>query len=426
MGYDNNTQTITAPVDMGDISTALGVDSLDIKTLCESDAVNKWSRRKPVRRPELGELADTMFEGTASDMADNIHYGIKITGSTSAEIGPPLVQIHDADFEYIRPLESEGWPMRMLDFDGYKHNALPNPGASFQLSSRENGVLTAYYNDGTHQYGSLGGIVVQYDATNTYGVDFSDMYRDTAESLENALKRSYPCILVTDSTGVSYFTALDHPNDGQPAARPLYYNGIYQKATNWSVRFDKPRLNTGISGSTSKPWSSIQVGMRATLFLVKSADIYGPYLDLAKTQNFAENWVPIVNPLMISGKPIVLPADAIGAPLALAQYGAARVSFEPTGVRYNAPFLTIDYSQVGVTSETVTVRFEVRVSGSSVTATRTNSISPNGAMVIPSFQASDFGLLTFAGGGEYTVQVTIKTTDSQGTSSKSGTYYFSA
>ena len=426
MAYNSSTQKITAPVDMGDISTALGVDSLDIGTLYESENVNKWSRRKPVRRPELGELADTMFEGTASDMADNIHYGIKITGSTSAKIGPSLVQIHNADFQYIRPLLSEGFPARMLDFDGYNHRAFPNPGASFQLNSREGGVLAAYYNDGDHQYGSLGGIVVQYYDTNTDGVDFTDMYRDNAETIQDALKRSYPCILVTDSNGVSYFTALDHPNDGQPTARPLYYNNAYQMASNWSVRFDKPRLNTGIGGSTSRPWNSPQTGMKATLFLVKSADIYGPYLDFAKTQNFSENWIPIVNPIMITGKPIVLPADHLGAPLVLTQYGAARVYFEPTGVTYKDPFLTVDYSQVGTTDETVTVEVTVRVSGGAYSATKSSSVGPGGFMILPAFQASEFGLASFIGGGEYTVQVSIKTTDSQGSTIKLGSYTFTA
>lgn len=426
MAYDINKQLITAPVDIGDIATALSENSLNLGTLYMSEKVNKFSRRKPVRRPEFGELTDAMFKGTTSDMADNIHYGIKINGPVSAEIGPSLAQIHDTTFDYIRPTIEDGYPCRMLDFDGYKHDAMPNPGASFQLSSRENGVLTAYFNDGNHQFGSLGGIAVQYDDTNVYGVDFTDMFRDSSESVQNVLMRSYPCILVTDSDGVSYFTALDHPNDGQPGPRPLFYNDAYQRSTNWSVRFDKPRLDTGFGGSTTKPWNSVQVGMKATIFLVKSADINGPYLDLAKTQNFAENWVPIANAIMITGKPIVLPADALGVPLILAQFGAAKVYFEPTGVRYQDPFLMVEYSKVGTTTETVTFECTATING--IRATRSSQVSPNaiGVLLKPTFQASDFGLLTFAGGGEYTVKVDIKTTDSTGSTIKSGTYKFTA
>ena len=423
MAYDTNKQLISSPVDMGDIATALGENSLDLGTLYESEKVNKFSRRKPVRRPEIGELTDAMFEGMTSDMADNIHYGIKINGPVSAEIGPSLAQIHNTTFDYIRPTIEDGYPCRMLDFNGYKHNALPNPAASFQLDSRDNGVLTAYYNDGSQQFGSLGGIVVQYDNTNTYGVDFTDMYRDTSESLQNALKRSYPCILVTDSSGVSYFTALDHPNNGNPEPRPLFYNDAYQRSANWSVRFDKPRLDTGVGGTT-KPWNSVQVGMKATLFLVKSADIYGPYLDLAKTQNFSENWVPINNPIMIAGKPIVLPADVLGAPLALSQFGAAKVYFQPTGIKYQSPFLIVEYSTVGTTTETVTFECVVTING--ISATRSSQVSPGGMFMIPSFLASDFDLLTFVGGGEYTVKVNIITTDSSGSTTKSGTYKFTA
>lgn len=424
MAYDRDKQLITAPVDMGDIAAALGEESLDLGTLYESENINKFSRRKPVRRPEIGALTNTMFEGTSTDKADNIHFGIKINGPVSAEIGPSLVQIHNTTFDYIRPKIADGFPCRMLDFEGYKHNAMPNPGASFQLGSRENGVLTAYYNDGSHQYGSLSGIVVQYDDTNTYGVDFTYMFRDSSESTINSLKRSYPCILVTDNRGVSYFTALDHPNDGQPEARPLYYNNAYQRSTNWSVRFDKPTLNTGISGITTKPWNSLQTGMKATIFLVKSADINGPYLDFAKTQNFSENWVPIANPMLIAGKTIVLPADALGAPLTLTQYGAAKAYFQPTGINYQSPLLIVEYTVVGAISNTVTFECSVTIGG--ITAKRTAQISSDSMLFKPSFTASDFGLLTFVGGGEYTVNVSIKTTDSAGSTTKSGTYKFTA
>lgn len=437
MAYDSTNKKLYADAEHGistsEIAVCLGdyrvtARGRDIGLLCTSPGINKMSKRKPIRYPSYGKLTDAQFEGTASDMADNIHFGIKINGPVNAEIGPTLVEIHDTTFEYLRPRGiAYNEPFRILDFDGYRHNAMANPGASFQLSSREGGILQAFYNDDDFLYGSLGGISVQYDNTNTDGVDFTEMYKDNAETIENALKRSYPCILVTDSKGVSYFTALDYPSDdgSAPAARPLYYNDAYQRASNWSVRFGKPRLVTGIDGSTAKPWNSAQEGMRATLFLVKSADTNGPYLDIAKTMNFAENWIPIVFPILVSGKPIVLPADVLGAPLALSQYGAARIYFEPTGVTYNDPFLTVEYSQVGTTDETVTVEVTVQVSGGAYSATKSSSVSPGGFMMIPAFQASDFGLATFIG-GEYTVKVTIKTTDSQGATSKTGTYQFTA
>lgn len=421
MAYDSNTQVISAPVDMGDIADALGVDSLDLGTLCTSEKVNKFSKHKPIRFNKWGILSDAEFKGMSTDAAENIYYGIKIKGPTSAELGPSLVEIHDTTFEYIRPEGGSDSPFRMLDFDGYKHNAVANPGASFQISSREDGILKAYYNDEDHQYGSLYGISVQYLDTNEYGVDFIQMFSDGSESLENTLKRAYPCILVTDSSGKSYFTALDYPSDnGVPEARPLYYNGVFQQNTNWSVRMGKPRLQTATSQATSKPWNSAQTGMKATLFLVKSADIYGPYLDIAKTQNFSENWVPLVDRFLIAGKPIVLPADVLGATLELSKYGAARVYFEPTGIRASITFLTIGIAKVGTTEESVSLECRLTIDG--VTCTQTYTISPN-AVAVPSFFATELNLLLVAG-MELSASVTLITTDSQGKTTTTGDYTF--
>ena len=253
------------------------------------------------------------------------------------------------------------------------------------------------------------------------------MYKDNAETITNALARSYPCILVTDKNGRSYFTALDYPGDllSAPAARPLYYNGAYQRSSNWSVRFGKPVLSNGLNPSTTKPWTSAQEGMRATLFLLKSADINGPYLDLAKTQNFAENWISLAADSAFVGvaNPVVLPADILGAPLVLTGAGSAMVYFEPTGITYEEPFLNINYNKVGETDETVTLEYTATIDG--IRAVKSAQISPSGAPIMLSFVASDFGLLTFVG-GEYTVKVTLKTTDSKGATTKTESYNFSA
>ena len=426
MGYDKTTKLVTKPIDTTNVAAALGVNSSDVGFLCSSEEINMYARYKPIKFKKWSELTEAEREGMSTDAADNIHFGIQITGPTSGELDSTLSEIHGTEFKYIRPVGGEDSPYRLTDFDKYKHDALPNPGASFQLSSK-GGLLEAYFNDEDHQQGSLAGIIVQYDETNIYGVDFTDMLKDTAETLQNALSRAYPCILVTDALGKSYFTALDYPGDllSAPAARPLYYNGAYQRSSNWSVRFGKPVLSNGLNPSTTKPWTSAQEGMRATLFLLKSADIYGPYLDLAKTQNFAENWISLAADSAFVGvaNPVVLPADMLGAPLVLTSAGSARVYFEPTGITYADPFLNIGYNKVGETDETVTLEYTATING--ISAVKSAQVSPSGAPIMLSFVASDFGLLTFVG-GEYTVKVTLKTTDSKGATTKTESYNFSA
>lgn len=427
MAYDSNTKEITAPVDMGNISDALGVDSLDIDVLFESEGVNKWAARKPVRNSKLGVLQDTDFKGSASDFADNIYYGIQINGPTSGELGPSLSQIHSTTFSYIRPYRTEGWPYRMLDFDGYKHNALPNPGASFQLDSRDENALAGYYNDDDQQFGSLRSLLVQYDNTNVSGVDFTDMLKDEGESLINALQRSYPCILVTDSRGRSYFTALEYPNNGAPEVRPLYYKGTYTRSSDWSVRFAKQSYSNGVNqGVGNNPWNSAQTGMKATIFLLKSVDSTGPYLDAMHTQDFGKYWIDLNNGsvFMGSAKPIVLPADVLGAPLSLSQYGSARVYIVPTGVTFTGSLLNISYSLEGENNEGLSVKYTARMEGG-VTRSKSITIQANSLFLpILSFTASELGILS--GGGQYRVTITLESTDSVGTTTKSGNYTFTA
>lgn len=427
MGYDKTTKLITKPIDTTDVAAALGVNSSDVGFLCSSEEINMYARYKPIKFKKWSELTEAEREGMSTDAADNIHFGIQITGPTSGELDSTLSEIHDTEFKYIRPEGGEDSPYRLTDFDKYKHNALPNPGASFQLSSK-GGLLEAYFNDEDHQQGSLGQLTVQYDDTNIYGVDFTEMFKDNAESIQNALSRSYPCILVTDALGKSYFTALDYPSElgGTPAARPLYYNSAYQRSTNWSVRFGKPTLSNGLNPSTTKPWNAPQDGMKATLFLLKSADIYGPYLDLAKTQNFAENWVSLEagNSYMVASKPIVLPSDAFGAPLELKRYGAAAVYFEPTGVTYENGSFTVQFAREGDVAETVTVKTTAKID--SISVVKKMEVTPIIGNPTALFTAEDFGFQFFAPGQTYTVQITVETADSSGTTSKRQTFNFTA
>lgn len=393
-------------------------DGYYLSDICSSDNINMMSKVKPVRRTDKGPLTGDMFEGDISDIRSNIHFGIKIPGSMSAEIGPELVQIHNTAFEYIRPkigdlINEKPILLRLGDFNGYDHRAISNPGASF---GEEN--LTGYYNDGDHQRGSLQGITVGYDSHNTTGVDFTDMFKDSSESLINNLKRSYPCILVTDSVGNSYFTALDFPSEsisGTDEARPLYYNNSYQKSSNWSVRFDKPKLDTGMVGTTIKPWNSPQENMKASLFLVKSADINGPYLDFSHSQNFSTHWVPINSPILISAKPIVLPSDKFGVSLTLSKYGISSFYIEPTDINATDNLITFVYNKVGEFTEPVELKAVLTLNG--ISCEKTVQINNALMIVIPSFIPSDFGLLTFSL-TTYNATVTFTTTDGNGSTTK--------
>lgn len=134
MAYDSNTQKITAPVDMGDISTALGVDSLDLGTLCEADAVNKWSLRHPVRKDVLGEMTDTDFKAvkcglTPKGVAKLLTQSIGSSTSASSAYTKDECLAEVSEWAYAKPRGGAyNEPYRMLDFDGYNHLAVAPDG----------------------------------------------------------------------------------------------------------------------------------------------------------------------------------------------------------------------------------------------------------------------------------------------------------
>lgn len=429
MGYNSETKILTKPISVSDVATVLGESNLDVGSLCTSVNINKWSKYKPISYNKWSELSENEREGTTSDIENDIHFGIRIVGvPTTALLDSNLSEIHNAEFTYLQPTGGSESPFRLTDFHKYKPDGSPNPETSFQISQK-NGKLEGYYNDEDLLIGSLSGIVIKYDENNTYGVDFTEMFTSGgSESIQNALARSYPCILVTDSLGKSYFTALDYPGDlnNESKARPLYYNNNYQESTNWSVRFGKPTLRNGINLSTTKPWNSPQEEMRATLFLLKSADVDGPYLDIAKTQNFSENWISLEvgNSFPASYKPIVLPADILGAPLSLSKYGTSIAYLEPTGVTCLDNMLTIQCAKEGTFEDNTTVTHYAYIDG---VRTSIKSFKASNLMIPAiSYVASDFGLANFMSGTTYTVKVHITTTDSNGSTSKIGTFTFTA
>ena len=107
MAYDSNTQTIIAPVDIGDISTAIRVDSLDLGTLCLSSEVKGFARYKPLLSPALAELTDDDRKALnyGWNIPDVLMLSLRNSGSAWSRISP------------------SGGCYRMLDFVNYYHDA---------------------------------------------------------------------------------------------------------------------------------------------------------------------------------------------------------------------------------------------------------------------------------------------------------------
>ena len=335
----------------------------DVGMLCTSPNINMWSWVKPIQNTSWKPLSHDDFKGTLSDHNDNIYFGIKINASLSSNLTDELATIHDATYEYIRPTG----PFRLLDFNGYNHYARPNPGATWP---NENAELLGDWDDALDVGGSLKGIYVGY-TRDSDGVDFSSMLQDTSVTLDYVLARAYPCLLVTDSMGKSYFTALYNSSAG--GATPLLYNGVYQSSGDWRCKFAKPAYDPAFADRATNPWNANQDNMRASVILVRSASATEPLLNIGGG-NFEENWIKLASSGTVgTAKPAII-VGATGASLKL-----IRIALEFRGtvsvmagngqkVRVTASI----YEASGFESdEEVQVKITVTINGSSFSSTRT-------------------------------------------------------
>lgn len=438
MAYDEKNKKLYATPEAGisaeEVAQCIGdfditEDGLyDIGTLCSSPNINMWSKCKPIRFNKIGELTLAERRGSPQDIANGILWGIKIIGPTTSVIGrDDLTELHDTAFNYHRPSGMASLePFRLLDFDGYHQFAQPNPFGNFPSEE-----LAAYCDDKSFSPGgSLKNIYVAYTSSNTTGVDLTELFDVTEnETLESVLSKTYPCILITDSDGKSYFTALDYNKyDGSTSGpAPLYdsENDRYLGGSGWSVRFEKNAyLEPEISGGTPKPpWPSNMTG-RATLFLVKAANTAGPYLLAGKLMNFSEYWIPVTTNMSVNATASVLPSERIGIPISLTKFGAASVYFEPTNIMGTTKGLTVVASRTGSSASTFSVTCKIEVEDG-IPATNTISTTGNG-MLVPTFffTPEKLGFLAFLPNTTYKAQVSITTKEGSKETTKSATFEF--
>lgn len=133
MSYNSSTKTITAPVSISDVQSALSNSSGDLATLCTSGNINMWSRHKPTNQHEASILAVTdsvtksnwwvgLQRNTAAGYLER--YNIRVYGyhPTNGDNMNALFQ-GTSHFSYVAPSGATdfrtGWPYRLDDFEGY-------------------------------------------------------------------------------------------------------------------------------------------------------------------------------------------------------------------------------------------------------------------------------------------------------------------
>lgn len=213
----NSNGKITAPVSLhADVYPVLGLTKTvmyDTGWVCGNShgKINKWSKKKPIRYPQPGELTDAQFKGTAADNIQGIYYGLKVASQAGL-----LGQMHDVDWEYLPPRPGTDW-CRLTDFVGYDHNAEPT------LSGMYTGGDPCYYN-ADRSFTVY--INFDYQGNNTTGVDIVDMLPvNVAEDVGNY----YPCILIGSYARVLYNTNISSSTEVEPTYTPLRYNNAWQQ-----------------------------------------------------------------------------------------------------------------------------------------------------------------------------------------------------
>lgn len=110
----NSNGQIFAPVSERDVQVVLGTAVNTWSGLCTHPNINKWSLKKPVRHTNMFASGYPVIENWYSGKYGD--YGIVWGEST-------LNTIDVSNIQYLPPSGSENEPYRILDFDGYYHDA---------------------------------------------------------------------------------------------------------------------------------------------------------------------------------------------------------------------------------------------------------------------------------------------------------------
>lgn len=122
---------INKPVGVdSDIPIVLGISSKDVGTQAQNVNVNPFSKAKPVRlRTRLGQYEAGEFQ--VEDTRRSLAYSTDWWRSVNGQCGFQMEQVNnvgnpnlpDPVWTYLRPDNTQTFPNRVLDFDGYWHNA---------------------------------------------------------------------------------------------------------------------------------------------------------------------------------------------------------------------------------------------------------------------------------------------------------------
>ena len=121
MGLENG--ILTQPLSVYDIANCIGVASTDVGTLCTAKSkINIWAKYKPVRYNSIKALTEEQRKQCAYGILDVQEYDFTQQSVLNQAFENALNRVYS--WQYEIPEGGVESLYRMLDFDGYNHNAI--------------------------------------------------------------------------------------------------------------------------------------------------------------------------------------------------------------------------------------------------------------------------------------------------------------
>ena len=121
MGLENG--ILTQPLSVYDIANCIGVASTDVGTLCTAKSkINIWAKYKPVRYNSIKALTEDQRKQCAYGILDVQEYDFTQQSVLEQAFENALNRVYS--WQYEIPEGGVESLYRMLDFDGYNHNAI--------------------------------------------------------------------------------------------------------------------------------------------------------------------------------------------------------------------------------------------------------------------------------------------------------------
>jgi hypothetical protein len=104
--------------------------------------------------------------------------------------------------------------------------------------------------------------------------------------------------------------------------------------------------------------------------------------------------------------------------------GASGCYFIPTGVTFADDIVSVSYDKVGVMVEPLTVKTIAKITGS-IPCAKESTVSSSLANLVTMFNENDLSIV-YEPGSQYTIEITVVTSDSNGTTTKRESFTFTA